>query len=120
MLYRSLAHLVVVAHVAFMVFVGVGALLAWRSPRLVGLHLPALLWGVGTITVGLSCPLTAVEKHLRRLAGAEDYRGGFVDHYVEGVLYPAGLTPLLWALAAACVVAGYAGLLSKASAGWGR
>lgn len=113
MLYRALADVVVVVHLAFLVFVAVGGLLAWRWPGLLWLHVPALVWGLLSITVGLSCPLTSVEKHLRHAAGEEGYAGGFVDRYVEDVVYPGELTALLRAVAAAVVAVGYAVLVVR-------
>jgi len=110
MLYRLLADLVVVVHLAFIVFVAGGALLAWRWPWLLWLHAPSLSWAVASITVGLDCPLTPLEKFLRELAGDEGYSGGFVDRYVEGVVYPGSLTPWLRALAFVTIVIGYAGV----------
>ncbi len=110
MLYRLLADLVVVVHLAFIVFVAVGALLAWRRPWLVLLHAPSVVWALAGATVGVACPLTPLEKALRRLAGQEGYGGGFVDHYIEGVVYPESLTPLIRALAVLAVVVGYARL----------
>jgi hypothetical protein len=41
---------------------------------------------------GWICPLTPWENHLRRAAGDSMYSGGFVEHYLVAVLYPAGLT----------------------------
>lgn len=111
MLYRLAAHGVVAVHVAYIAFVATGALLARRWPRLVWPHAVALAWAVAGLAVGVPCPLTPLEKHLRRLAGDEVYPGGFVDHYLEGVLYPAEWTPVLWLLAAAAIVAGYTRLL---------
>ena len=113
MLYRLTADLVVVVHLGFILFVAVGALLAWRWPWLVLLHAPSLVWAVASVTIGVPCPLTPLEKSLRRLAGEEGYAGGFVDRYVEGVVYPESLTPVLRAMVAAAVVAGYAGLYRK-------
>ena len=110
---RALADTVVVVHLGFILFVAAGALLAWRWPRLVWLHLPALAWSVATLTVGLACPLTALEKALRGLAGDGAYGGGFVDRYVEDVVYPDEYTGLLRAVAAVLVVAGYAGLARR-------
>ncbi|CAN5820366.1 hypothetical protein BH23ACT1_BH23ACT1_15990 [soil metagenome] len=109
---RLVADLVVVAHLAFLVFLGVGSLLAWFWPRLVWLHVPAVAWGLISISVGLDCPLTGVEKHFRQSAG-EGYSGGFVDRYVEGVVYPERFTPLLRAAVAVAVVVGYVGLASR-------
>lgn len=105
------ADAVVVLHFAFLVFLAAGSLLAWRWPRLVLAHLPAVAWGAISVTVGLDCPLTPLEKHLRRLAGDGGYAGGFVDHYIEGVVYPGRYTPLLQMLIAIAVVVGYVGLV---------
>ena len=113
MLYGLMADLVVVVHLAFILFVAVGALLAWRWPWLLLLHAPSLAWAVASVTFGVACPLTPLEKSFRRLAGEEGYSGGFVDRYVEGVVYPESLTPLLRAMVAVAVVAGYAGLYRR-------
>lgn len=112
MVYRVLADAVVLAHFAFIAFVAVGSLLARRRPALVWLHLPALAWAVGIVTVGYECPLTALENRLRRLGGERAYPGGFVNHYIENVLYPQRLTPLLLTLAGGTVVVGYLALLT--------
>ena len=108
--YRLLADLVVVGHLAFILFVAVGALVAWRWPWALLLHAPSVAWAVVGVTVGLTCPLTPLEKLLRQRAGEEGYSGGFVDRYVEGVVYPERLTPLLRSLVAAAIVVGYVGL----------
>ena len=113
MVFRLLADAVLVVHLAFIVFVAVGALLTWRWPRLLWVHLPALAWGVGIVTIGWDCPLTPLEKWLRRRSGDDAYRGGFVDRYVEGVVYPEELTPLLRTVAAAAVLFGYVVLLRR-------
>ena len=113
MLYRLLADLVVVVHLAFIVFVAAGGLLAWRWPWLLRLHVPSVLWAAATITVGVPCPLTGLERFLHDLAGEPTYAGGFVDRYVEGVVYPESLTPLLRALVALAIAVGWAGLLRR-------
>jgi hypothetical protein len=102
-----MADAVVLVHFAFLVFLAVGSVLAWRWPKLVWLHVPAVAWSVLSVGIGLNCPLTPLEKHLRRLAGERGYAGGFVDHYVEGVIYPARYTPALRVLIAVVVVVGY-------------
>ena len=107
----ALADTVVAVHVAFLVFVGLGALLVRAHPGVARLHLPALAWGVGSLAFGVECPLTGLEKGLRRAAGEAPYAGGFVDRYLEDALYPESLTPLLWVLAAAVTAWSYARLL---------
>lgn len=111
MVYRALADAVVVVHAGFIAFVAAGGLLAWRWPRVLWLHVPAVIWGLGSVTVGYDCPLTPLEKHLRRRGGEVAYEGGFVDRYIEGVIYPESYTPLLRAVAAGLIVAGWAGAL---------
>jgi Protein of Unknown function (DUF2784) len=56
------------------------------------LHLPAAVWGALIEFQGWICPLTPLEKSLRAAAGQAGYRGGFIEHYLLPVLYPAGLT----------------------------
>ncbi len=41
---------------------------------------------------GWVCPLTPLEKALRKAAGESSYSGGFVEHVLAPVLYPPGLT----------------------------
>jgi hypothetical protein len=90
--YRILADLVVGVHALFVVFVVAGGLLALRWPWVVAAHLPAAAWGAMIELRGWICPLTPLEKSLRAAAGQAGYPGGFIEHYVLPVLYPAGLT----------------------------
>jgi hypothetical protein len=92
MLYRLLADLVVVLHFAFVLFVVLGGLFALRWPRAAWIHLPVAVWGAGIELVQGICPLTPLENRLRRLGGEAGYSGGFVEHYVLPVLYPAELS----------------------------
>src|SRR3712207_9038634 len=75
---------------------------------------PALAYGLGIVTIGWTCPLTPLEKWLRP---GSDYEGGFVDQYLEDVVWPEELTPLLWAVAGVLVVVGYAGVLAHVQIG---
>ncbi|MGV1089389.1 MAG: DUF2784 domain-containing protein [Mycobacterium sp.] len=99
-----LADAVLLTHAAFVAWVVFGVLAVWRWPRLAALHLPALAWAIWIEVSGRICPLTPLEVSLRREAGESGYTGGFLDHYVGGILYPAGLTrEAQWAAAAALV-----------------
>ena len=82
----------VLVHFAFVAFVVLGGLLALRWPRAAWVHLPAAAWGAWIEFAGWICPLTPLEVRLRRLGGEAGYAGGFVEHYILPVLYPAGLT----------------------------
>lgn len=92
MAYRFLADIVLVLHLAFVLFVALGGLLVLRRRRVAWVHLPVAAWGALVMFTGWICPLTPLEKELRGLGGEAGYRGGFVEHYVVAVLYPAGLT----------------------------
>ena len=100
-LVRLAADLVALLHGAFVLFVVGGGLLVWRWPRLAWLHLPAVAWGALIEFTGWMCPLTPLEQHLRQVIGQAGYAGGFIDHYLWTLLYPAGLTrEMQWALGA--------------------
>lgn len=92
MLYRWLAVLVLLFHLAFLAFVLLGALLVLRWPRVVWLHLPAAAWGIFVEYAGRVCPLTPLENALRARAGEPGYGRGFIAHYLAAAIYPAGLT----------------------------
>lgn len=88
MLQATLADLILVAHLGFVLFVSVGALGVFFFPRLAVIHIPCLLYGSALELVGWICPLTPLEQDLRLQAGQEGYSGGFIEHYVGGLLYP--------------------------------
>jgi len=91
-LYRRLADLVLLVHLAFVVFVVLGGLLVLCRPKVAWLHLPAAAWGVLIEFAGWICPLTPWEVSLRLRGGEAGYAGGFIGHYLTSLLYPAGLT----------------------------
>jgi len=87
-LQATLADLILVVHLGFVLFVSLGALGVFFYPRLAAIHLPCLLYGSALELVGWVCPLTPLEQGLRLAAGQEGYSGGFIEHYVGGLLYP--------------------------------
>ena len=89
---EHLADAVVGFHFLFVVFVVLGGLLLVRWPALVWVHLPTAIWGALIELRGWICPLTPLEKLLRAQAGQAGYEGGFIEHYLLPVLYPAELT----------------------------
>jgi hypothetical protein len=92
LIYRSLADFVLVVHLAFVLFVVLGGLLVLRRRWVALLHVPAAIWGILIEYTGGICPLTPLENSLRRLGGEAGYSGGFIQHYIQPVLYPSGLT----------------------------
>lgn len=105
MLHSILADAVLLFHFAFILFVGVGGLLVLRWKRAAWLHLPVAAWGVWIELSGNICPLTPLENDLRRMAGEQGYPGGFIEHYLLPIIYPAGLTREVQLVIAALVIA---------------
>ncbi|MGV6396916.1 DUF2784 domain-containing protein [Pseudomonas caspiana] len=93
MFYRLAADSVVVIHLLFIVFVLFGGLLVLRWRWLIVLHVPAMIWAATVEFLHLYCPLTPLENSLRAKAGSQGYDGGFIEHYLIPLIYPAGLTP---------------------------
>lgn len=100
-----LADAVLVFHGLFIAWAALGALAVWRWPRLAVVHLPALAWAVWIESSGRICPLTPLENTLRRAAGESGYSGGFIEHYLGRIIYPAGLTrEAQWTVAGALLL----------------
>ncbi|MBN7117786.1 DUF2784 domain-containing protein [Ectopseudomonas oleovorans] len=104
MFWRMAADALVVIHLGFILFVMLGGLLLLRWPSLIWLHVPAVAWGVIVECLHLGCPLTPWENQLRRMAGQAGYDGGFIEHYLIPLIYPAGLTPKIQLYLGAIVV----------------
>lgn len=93
MLYSAVANLLMIVHFCFVLFVILGGLLLFWWPRFAFVHLPAAAWGVMIELNHWICPLTPLEQYMRRAAGQGGYSGGFIDHYINSLIYPEGLTP---------------------------
>ena len=118
MIHRILADLVLFSHLAFIVFVVAGGLLALRWRWIPLVHVPAALWGVYIELSGGICPLTPLENALRRAAGSSGYSGSFIEHYLVPVIYPASLSSSLQlALAGSLVLAN---VIIYSFVGWRR
>ncbi|MCW3480973.1 DUF2784 domain-containing protein [Neisseriaceae bacterium JH1-16] len=113
MIARLAVDLVLLIHCGFVLFVVLGGGLVLRWPRLAWLHLPAVGWGALAEFTGWICPLTPLEQWLRDAAGQASYSGGFVEHYLVPLLYPAGLTRSLQLLLGVGVL-----LINGAVYGW--
>jgi hypothetical protein len=117
MAFRLAADILVVVHLAFIVFVLLGGFLAWRWRRLAWVHAPAAVWGALIEFAGWICPLTPWEVALRQRAGQAGYQSGFIEHYVMPIVYPPGLTPSVQLLLGGFVIAvnavAYAGLIRR-------
>jgi hypothetical protein len=107
--YRLLTTLILGLHFGFLAYAVFGGFLAWRWPRAIWPHLAAAAWGFLVVVAELICPLTVAEDWSRRRAGEAGVTVGFIDRYIEGVLYPERYTGLMQALAAVTVLTSWVG-----------
>lgn len=114
--YVALATVVVGAHFAYLALLAFGGLAARRWPQLLRPHLLAVAWALGAVTVRYDCPLTALEQRLREQAGQALYDGGFIRHYIRGVLFPEWMTPIVVLGMAGLIVVGWIRLALRAPA----
>ncbi len=109
-IYRAAADVVVLFHLAFILFVVAGGFLVLRWPKLAWIHVPAFSWGALIEFTGWICPLTPLENTFRVAAGGLGYSGGFVEEYLIPMVYPASLTRTIQLVIGAAVVAINAGV----------
>ena len=105
-LYRLAADFTVVFHMSYAMFIVVGQLLIlagairkWRWILNVwfrAIHLAMIAIVVAESLLGIVCPLTTLEKWLRRQVGQTSYQGDFLARWVHDLLFvefsPATLT----------------------------
>lgn len=94
---QGLADAVLVVHLAIAAFVVAGLVVAivgnlrgWRWANHRGFrvaHGAAIAVVVAEAWLGLVCPLTTLEMWLRGRAGGPAYGGGFVEHWLQELLY---------------------------------
>ena len=95
--YGLWADIIGVIHALFVLFVFGGQVLIlagwvarwiWTRARVFRFaHLAAIGIVVVQQWLGQLCPLTFFESELRRKAGAEGYDGGFIEYWLEALLY---------------------------------
>ena len=95
--FQLLADAVLVLHGAIALFVVAGLVLVvagnWRRWQWVNrlgfrlAHLAAIGVVVAESWFGVACPLTTLELALRARAGASTYRGNFIEHWLQALLY---------------------------------
>lgn len=95
--YQLLADLVLALHAAVVVFVVAGLVVIiagnvrrWRWVNALWFrlaHLAAIAFVVAEVWLGITCPLTELEMWLRTLAGATTYRGSFIEHWLQRLLF---------------------------------
>lgn len=119
-MYNALADAVLLLHLAVVIFVlgglaaiVAGNLAAWRwvnSLWFRATHLGAIGVVVVQAWLGQTCPLTTLESWLRRQAGGAEYRAGFIEHWVQSVLFyeaPTWVFTAVYSTFALFVIAGW-------------
>jgi hypothetical protein len=118
--WRALADAVLLLHLAIVLFV-VGGLVLIVAGNLRGwhwvngawlrlAHLAAILVVVAEAWFGVVCPLTTLEQALRLRAGDAGYGGGFIEHWVQRLIYydlPGWVFVLGYTLFALAIVAAW-------------
>jgi hypothetical protein len=75
-------------HLVWIIWVIFGWLICRNRPWLRWLHFASLIYGVVIEFAPWPCPLTLLEQHLEDLAGVVPYRGPFLLHYLDALVYP--------------------------------
>jgi hypothetical protein len=84
----ALAVLVLALHLAFILWVMIGAVFTRGRPWLACVHILCAAYGV-VIEVGpWPCPLTIAENWFEVQAGRLPYHGPFLLHYLDLLVYP--------------------------------
>jgi hypothetical protein len=111
--YQLLAELVMLLHFGFLAYIALGGFLAWWRPWLIVPHVGAAVWGALSATVGIPCPLTVWEHEARRLGGEQGLTRGFIDTYLNGVIYPQEHLRTAQLLVAAHVLVAWTGFVLR-------
>ena len=92
MVYILLADLVLLVHLAFIIFVIFGGFLAIMNVKWAWLHVPTAVWAGLVEFASWICPLTHLENWLCCRVGAGTYQESFIVHYLLPLIYPTELT----------------------------
>lgn len=97
MIYSVLANSILIAHATFVAFIVLmvpciflGGYLGWRWVRLLWLrilHLVGIFVVAAQSWAGVICPFTTLEMWLRSQGEHETYSGGFVEYWLQRLLY---------------------------------
>lgn len=101
------AAVVVALHMAFLVYMVVGAFLALRRFALIWPSIGVTVYSVYVTLTDFTCPATTLEKWLLEAGGRTPYDGSFTAHYLRGTVYPAEYENAIWIGAMALAVVAY-------------
>ncbi|MGH3625979.1 MAG: DUF2784 domain-containing protein [Sciscionella sp.] len=106
---RFLDLVTVVVHYLIMGYIVFGGFLVWRWGWTAVPHALMIAWAAFSLVVPVVCPLTSLEDYFRARAGLPALDGGFIAHYITGVLYPANYEFLVQVLAGMVVLVSWTG-----------
>ena len=91
-MYEFFANLTLISHLIFILFVVFGGLIFFIFPKIIYMHLPALLWGIYIELTNSVCPLTYLENWFLHKGELSTYSNDFINNYLFPIIYPEGLT----------------------------
>jgi Protein of Unknown function (DUF2784) len=109
----ALDDVTVAVHYLVMGYIVFGGFLAWRWRWTMSIHLLAIAWAVFSLLVPVTCPLTWLEDYFRRHGGLPPLKGGFIDTYITGVLYPTNAVVLVQVIAGVIIVVSWVGIVRR-------
>lgn len=111
-MYAAISIIILLLHLVFILWVIFGATFTRKSPRLAAIHGLSLVWGLLVEILPWTCPLTFAENWLEQRAGVTPYRGGFLLHYLDAMVYP-NVPPIALTIAAVLVFAANVAIYSR-------
>ena len=91
-MYEFFANLTLIAHLIFILFVVFGGLIFFIFPKIIYMHIPALLWGIYIELTNSVCPFTYLENWFLYKGELSTYSSDFINNYLFPIIYPEGLT----------------------------
>ena len=91
-MYEFFANLTLIAHLIFILFVVFGGLIFFIFPKIIYIHLPALLWGIYIELTNSVCPLNYLENWFLYKGELSTYSNDFINNYLFPIIYPEDLT----------------------------
>lgn len=85
---QTLAEIVLAVHLLWILWIIFGAFWTGGHPFLTGLHIASILWGILVELTPWPCPLTLIEQFFETAAATNPYRGSFLLHYLDRIVYP--------------------------------
>jgi len=98
------ADIVLVSHFLFALFAVFGGFLAFVDRRVMLVHIPVVLWSSIVNLAKWTCPLTPLEKNLRKQAGQQAFEGGWIQHYIDPLVRPLGMPRRMELIAGVSIV----------------